>query len=301
MDSFTPAQKTANQQPNAQELSGAGASVTPQDALTFLNELETPEASARPPAVANDPAASKPAIVPLQESPQTGIHPSPPPSAPFASEPWGWNTLWSQAARVGITATTSLTKGLESAKSIAEETAKAVVESENVKGIINREHLARLGTFPSFLVTIQIPTNESFSRTGTDISRLTHKLVDTVAPPLPNSPPTPLFADDITLYYSSPADEDLGSLRDFMLATIEEMWVGRVCRRVFIAGREGEQILASNAEEIAKVIEVASIFSGAYEFRSDAVSPSYRRRYCASNNYTLRPIIHRPPLIPPFS
>ncbi|KAI8823381.1 uncharacterized protein EV422DRAFT_520840 [Fimicolochytrium jonesii] len=148
----------------------------------------------------------------------------------------GWSSIWSQAAKVGATATTSLTKGLESAKAIAEETAKSVAANENVKGIINREQMAKLGT---------------------NLSHLTHTLVDTIAPPIPDSESTassPL-APVVSLYFSAPADPDVGDLRDFILATLREMWIGRVCDRVALEGVEGGRVCTGLGEAVGQVKE----------------------------------------------
>ncbi|KAI8590136.1 hypothetical protein BDZ88DRAFT_415674 [Geranomyces variabilis] len=234
-----------------------------QDVLSFLNELDSPGLPppaaniVQPPGTSQLNAATQPATVlnasNVGPSQQQSYVANPPPKvshdAPVASIPqprveestsaatgdsWGWGSIWSQAAKVGATATTSLSKGLESAKAMAEETAKAVSENEKVKGIINKEQLGKLGT---------------------DISRLTHSLVDTIAPPLSPGVTTPLLASVVTVYFSAPADTDIGDLRDFILATVREMWIGRVCDRVALEGVEAGKEVAGVSEAVAKTKE----------------------------------------------
>ncbi|KAJ3014784.1 hypothetical protein HKX48_004960 [Thoreauomyces humboldtii] len=220
----------------------AGTTSSSQDVLSFLNDLDAPvlpspspkplPPSTPPPrptatttTTTTAPAEPKSASNPQHTPKDASANSRPPafiPAAPAAAkeEAWGWSNIWTQAARVGATASTSLTKGIESAKAMAEETAKAVAENEKVKGIINKEQLGKLGT---------------------DITRLTHTIVDTLAPPLPSPSSTTAasrFASVVTVYVSSPADTDVGDLRDFILATVREMWIGRICDRVALQGVE---------------------------------------------------------------
>ncbi|KAI8915250.1 hypothetical protein DFJ77DRAFT_360707 [Powellomyces hirtus] len=261
---------------------GVDSAGTSEDVLNFLNELDSPGlpppatnivqppstsqlTTAVPSASAGLGISSQPVSVlnssnlgPTQQQPphlqrqsrpgtpasafstttlqQQQAQPAPTTTAPLSSstpvaDSWGWSNIWTQAAKVGATATTSLTKGLESAKAMAEETAKAVSENENIKGIINKEQLGKLGT---------------------DLSRLTHSLVDTIAPPIMDRDEQPLLASVVTVYFSSPADSEVGDLRDFILATVREMWIGRVCDRVALEGIEGSKEVKGVPEAVTQ-------------------------------------------------
>ncbi|KAJ3154966.1 hypothetical protein HDU86_004485 [Geranomyces michiganensis] len=262
LDSGVPEEVTA---PAAGDTAGLSApdAANSQDVLSFLNELDSPGLPppatniVQPPETSHLNASTPQATVlnasNVGPSNQQSYTSNPPPklehdapvaliqqgraehpTAAAAGDSWNWGSIWSQAAKVGATATTSLSKGLESAKAMAEETAKAVSENEKVKGIINKEQLGKLGT---------------------DISRLTHSLVDTIAPPLSPAATSPLLASVVTVYFSAPADTDIGDLRDFILATVREMWIGRVCDRVALEGVEAGKDVAGVAEAVAKTKE----------------------------------------------
>ncbi|KAI9101653.1 hypothetical protein DFS34DRAFT_591505 [Phlyctochytrium arcticum] len=156
---------------------------------------------------------------------------------------WGWTNIWSQAQKVSGVAAESITKGLESAKLMAEETARAVSTNEKVKGII------------------QNVNKEQFGKIGNDITRFTQNVVDTIAPPI-SQDGDPVFAQTITVWFCSEASgaEDLDSLHDFVQSTVNEMWLSahyqRLCNKISVNSvKHPDPRVVSNLEEAISLVQ----------------------------------------------
>ncbi|KND04290.1 uncharacterized protein SPPG_00025 [Spizellomyces punctatus DAOM BR117] len=265
-----------------------------QDVLSFLNELDAPPVSSASPSASTIPSQAPPVGVPASKPGQTNPYaatssaphrppvvtsqrppqgfsiPAPSPvtsqqtvpqqtnvpliqpsyqstdtSPTVRGDAWGWGNIWSQAAKVSGAAATSLTKGLETAKAMAEETAKAVSTNEKVKGIISNVN------------------KEQFEKLGTDITRLTQSVVDTIAPPIGRGdhPSTAMFASNVTVWFCGEASgaADLDNLHDFVQSTVNEMWLNsrpRLCDKVSVNSvKHPEPKIADSLEEATKIVE----------------------------------------------
>ncbi|KAI9205380.1 uncharacterized protein BJ171DRAFT_501934 [Polychytrium aggregatum] len=222
------------------QLPSSAASGSKDDVLSFLDEI----ANSSLPSVSPVPAAASS----TEPSPSTKAAPTPV-SATAASRPaaantgakqqsssantsastnananvstgnaWNWSSIWSnaqqQASLVGSATVSSLSKGLETARIIADETTKAVVTNEAVKDLFSEGN-----------------------KISDDLSKFTlssvNNLVDTLAPPIQRASkvPTalPLYASTITIWFcfeSFDDDRDLDMLHDFLQSTVNEMWLG---------------------------------------------------------------------------
>ncbi|KAI9009496.1 hypothetical protein BC832DRAFT_551498 [Gaertneriomyces semiglobifer] len=158
---------------------------------------------------------------------------------------WGWNVgrLWSRAQQVSTSAATSLTKSLETAKHMAEETAKAVSANEKVKGLMNKEGLGKLGN---------------------DITRFTQSLADTLAPPIDAASDVAPLATTVSIWLSAAtldseaADTSLDALHDFVQATVNDLWLNqmRLCSKVAVNSvKDPGSRVADSFAEAAEIVQ----------------------------------------------
>ncbi|KAJ3297321.1 hypothetical protein HK104_000648 [Borealophlyctis nickersoniae] len=250
--------------------------VPPPPKSGFVNGPHSLKSPPRSPALPlyNDERASKRNSAPMESmftqyyggnSPTRSMGSPPPvPPTPTTPEPTNkrnsalWGSLWSATAKVSAVTASSLTKGfetaskgLETAKAMAEETAKAVSTNDKVKGImlnVNREQIGKIGS---------------------DITKLTQTFVDTIAPPIQHGTGAryltdngmPLFASTITVWFCAEAagGENLDLLHDFLQQTVTEMWLGnalRLCEKVVVNSvKDPHPKTAANLEEAAALVE----------------------------------------------